>query len=251
MSTTLVGFAAIVALGLVVEAVAGFGATVVTVALASQIMPIPDVLAAFVPVNFLLSAYLVVRHYRDIDVKILVARLLPATAVGVAIGLVLLNGARADWLRIAFAVFLLVLSITALRAMRTKSKSGLAALSAWKAHGALLLAGIIHGLFACGGPLLVYVAERDLPDKGTFRATMSALWLVFHVVLLASYRAANTLTISSLRTSAVLASVLVVAIPLGEWIHKRLSQDRFRVGVYVLLGCAGLVQLARALSDIG
>lgn len=247
MTPTVAMFAAIVGLGLVVEAVAGFGATVVTVALASQLLPIADVLAAFVPVNFVLSAYLVARHYKDVDVRVLLRRLVPATAAGVAVGLLLLNGSGADWLRIAFAIFLLALATASLWSMRTNSAPALLPLRAPQAHAALFVAGVIHGLFACGGPLVVYVAERELPEKSRFRATMSALWLIFHVVLLVSYRAAGTLTSASMKTSGVLAVVLLVSIPIGEWVHKRISQERFRVGVYVLLGIAGAVQLYRAL----
>lgn len=248
MDATLLTFAAIVWLGLLVESVAGFGATVITVALASQLMPLPDVLAAFVPVNFCLSLYIVVRHRKEVDTRVLLRRLLPATAVGVGVGLYLVSAEGTGWLRLAFAVFVLALSLVSLWLMRTQNQETRRPLNTWQSAAVLFVAGIVHGLFACGGPLLVYVAERLIPNKSTFRATVSAVWLVFHVVLLTSYRAAGTLNVHSLRTSAVLLFALLLSLPVGEWIHARLAPDKFRVGVYVLLACAGTAQLIRALS---
>ncbi|MBK8169694.1 MAG: sulfite exporter TauE/SafE family protein [Sandaracinaceae bacterium] len=248
LSAPLLVFAGIVWLALLVESVAGFGATVITVALASQIYPLPQVLAAFVPVNFVLSLYIVARHRERVDVRVLVRRLLPATAMGVAVGIFLVSSEGTDWLRLAFAIFVLALSIGSLWMMRQGQPTAREPLSPWQSSAVLFIAGIVHGLFACGGPLLVYVAERLMPDKSMFRATVSAVWLVFHVVLLASYRAAGTLTFDSLKVSGVLMLALLLSIPVGEWIHTRLSAQKFRVGVYVLLAVAGAAQLIRALA---
>jgi len=41
----------------------------------------------------------------------------------------------------------------------------------------LVLAGIVHGMFVCGGPLLIgYLAER-FDDKAEFRATLGTSWM--------------------------------------------------------------------------
>ncbi|WDC85295.1 hypothetical protein PL321_07590 [Caloramator sp. mosi_1] len=44
----------------------------------------------------------------------------------------------------------------------------------------LLLAGIIHGMFVVGGPLVVIYATYKLKDKETFRATLSLVWIVLN-----------------------------------------------------------------------
>ena len=109
----------------------------------------------------------------------------------------------------------------------------------------LLAAGLVHGLFACGGPLVVYVLGRDLRDTGHFRATLSALWLVLNVFLVGSYAVAGTLDRVSLGRSAALLVPLVIGVALGERVHRRLDPVRFRRAVFALLLLAGLSLLVR------
>jgi hypothetical protein len=58
--------AAMLAAGFFVEAVAGFGGTVLAVSLGATRWPIATVLAVFLPLNLLLSAYLATRHRRAV-----------------------------------------------------------------------------------------------------------------------------------------------------------------------------------------
>ena len=64
---------AIVALAFIVEAASGFGATIVTVALAAQLYAIPEVLATFIPVNAALSTLIVLRYRHAVDGRLLSA----------------------------------------------------------------------------------------------------------------------------------------------------------------------------------
>lgn len=56
-----------------------------------------------------------------------------------------------------------------------------------KAVSALLLvsAGVTHGMFVCGGPLLVSYMTGKVSDKQEFRATLSACWIVLNGIILA------------------------------------------------------------------
>lgn len=244
---TLALFALVVWLAVVVEATAGFGATVVTVTLASNLLPLPDVLAAFVPVNFVLSAYLVGRYRKEVDRGLLFRTFLPLMGAGMIAGTALFQLAEQAWLRTTFALFVVALSAVELLRARTPTHADAGPPPPAARVVALLGAGVIHGLFACGGPMLVYVAGRTIPDKGRFRATVSAVWLSLNVFLLASYRAAGTLGAESLKTSALLLGALLLGVPVGEWVHQRIPAARFRVAVFGLLLVAGGAQLARGL----
>ena len=116
---TLALFALVVWLAIVVEATAGFGATVVTVTLASHLLPLPEVLAAFVPVNFVLSLYLVGRYRKEVDTGLLFRSFLPLMGVGMLAGTALFQLAEQAWLRTAFAVFVVTLSVVELLRARS------------------------------------------------------------------------------------------------------------------------------------
>lgn len=228
-----------------VEAAAGFGGTVITVALASQLLPVDDILARILPVNMVLSAYVVLRHRRHVDGRLLFARILPWMGVGLVAGYFVARSTSPGWLKIAFAVFVLGLAVLELVAL--KRKVAPKKLPSVFAAGALLGAGVLHGLFACGGPLAVWTVGREVDDKGVFRATLSALWLALNVFLLVGFVVDTKISAVTLRESLVLLPPLLLGIVLGERVHARLSAERFRVGIFGLLFVAALVLLVRSI----
>ncbi|GDX80713.1 UPF0721 transmembrane protein [Deltaproteobacteria bacterium] len=236
-------FFVIVLVALVVEAAAGFGATVVTVTFAAQLLPVDDVLAAFLPVNLLLSAWMVVRYRSLVDHERLFRRVLPLMGAGMAVGILLSAQLGALWLKALFALFVVILSSLELRRRDTEVQLSTAAGTA-----AMLGAGAIHGLFACGGPLLVWVLGREMPEKGRFRATLATVWLILGLALLVRYRLAGTLTLDSLRTSLWLLPALGLGLWLGERVHHRIPEAAFRRWIYRLLLFAGASLLARTIT---
>ncbi|MBK7394938.1 MAG: sulfite exporter TauE/SafE family protein [Myxococcales bacterium] len=235
----------IVLLAFVVESTAGFGATIVTVTLGALFLPIDTVLAQFLPVNVLLSAYLVGSARRAVDRRLLFRSMLPWIGVGVAVGLVVarLRFDRA-LLPAYFGAFVVVLSVAELarRSDTTPPKLGPLVRST-----ALLGAGVVHGLFASAGPLVVWVAAREVEDKTAFRATLAALWLVLNVVVLGGFVYDGAIGRESLRASATLLVPLVLGTAIGHVLHRRASPRAFRLAVYVLLLAAGLTLVARPL----
>jgi len=242
--------AAIVLVAFLVEAAAGFGGTVVTVSLASQLLPVDDVLARFLPVNVVLSAYVVLRHRRHVGARLLFARILPWMGLGVVAGFFVARAASPVWLKIVFASFVIVLSVLELWSLARKQPRA-SALRAPVAAAALLGAGVLHGLFACGGPLAVWVVGREVDDKGAFRATLSALWLVLNVLLVTALALDAKIAPPTLRDSALLLPALVVGIALGERVHARLSPERFRIAIFALLLISAAVLLVRSLLGAG
>ncbi|MFZ5478404.1 MAG: TSUP family transporter, partial [Myxococcota bacterium] len=109
-------------------------------------------------------------------------------------------------------------------------------------------AGVVHGAFGTGGPLVVMALAGLGLDKRVFRGTLSALWALLAVGLLASYALAGALTRESFVTSLMLAPALAVGLLLGQRVHARLDPARFRAAVDVLLLLAGVVMLARTLG---
>jgi uncharacterized membrane protein YfcA len=240
------GLLAAVTLAFTCEAAAGFGATIITLTLAAHLMPVEAILASFVPVSAALSALLVWRGREAVDLGVLsrhVARvMLPGTLAGMA-----LSGLGDErTLRATFAAFVVVLASIELWRLRPGARRAPTALPAPARIAALFGAGVAHGLFASGGPLLVYVVGRELPDKARFRATLSAVWLGLNALLVARGLASGAMNGETLRESALLLAPLAVGLAIGQRVHDRLDPVTFRVGVFALLLFAGLALLARS-----
>ncbi len=233
--------AGIVAVAFLVEAAAGFGSMVVALTVGALLFPIPSLLGWLVPVNLVLSCYLVAVGRKHVDRKFLLT-IVPLMLVGLFAGMALARVTDTAWLKPVFAVFVIAVALQQL--FLTSAKP----LPPGVAPVALLGAGIIHGVFATGGPLAVFVAARTLADKSAFRATLSVVWVVLNALFLPRLWLEGTVTVDTLPVSALMLAPLFVGIGLGEWIHHRLDEARFRRVVAVLLMAAGGTLLVTSLK---
>jgi len=242
--------------GFAAEATVGFGAVVVTLALASVLYPLDVLLATIVPLNLSLSLVISARHHAHADRRLILRRILPAMAVGMAVGFALLEQAPRELLQRLFGGFVTGLAAFELvrlgarvrrRAGATDAAGGDAPPAAERRPGvetaALLGAGLAHGLFSSGGPLLVWSLERAGLAKSVFRSTLAIVWIVLGLALNAGYAAAGRLTPASLLAAAALLPVVAVALVAGEWLHHRLDEAWFRRAIFALLLVAGLANL--------
>lgn len=235
--------AAAVGLAFAVEASIGFGATVVAVTLGALLMPIDVLLPAFVPVNMALSATLFMRHRQHVRWDILGRRVLPWMVLGLPVGMMAFSRFGDAGLRRTFGV--LVVALSAVELVRIARNTASTALSPAMERMALVAGGVVHGAFATGGPLAVFVSGRVLENKSEFRATLSVLWLMLNVLLVSSYAFGGRIGIPSLSLGLLLVPSLFVGLTVGEWAHHRIPLRAFRVGVFALLLAIGGVLAAR------
>lgn len=226
-----------------VEAAAGFGSMVVALTVGALFMPVDTLLGLLLPVNLVLSSYLVIRGRAHVSWGFLGRRVVPLMTLGLVAGTALTRVVDASLAKPLFAVFVVVIAAWQLQQSRAADVA-LGPLPEAARVGGLLGAGVIHGVFATGGPLAVFVSARELEGKAAFRATLSALWVVMNLLVLPRLVQDGALTAQTLSTSALLVVPLVVGIGLGERVHAALDERRFRVAVAALLLVAGLVLLA-------
>ncbi len=227
-----------------VQTATGFGSSLLLVTLGAHLLPLPELVALAVPLSLVQTAWVALRDRAAIDRRLLWGRILPWMGVGAGIGLVILRVLGPNpLLRTVFAVLVLLLAtIEWSRAAR-----GLASpqLSVHQSRVAMLGAGITHGLFGTGGPLLVYSLSREALDRSQFRATLSAVWLVLNVVLIATFAMTGRYS----QAQGVQLGAMFLALPfgmaLGEQLHHRVPPLRFRQGVYLLLAVSALMLLVR------
>lgn len=110
----------------------------------------------------------------------------------------------------------------------------------------LAAAGVVHGIFVSGGPLLVGYLTGRLRDKTVFRATISTVWIVLNSFLLLGDIRAGLWTGSCLRTLAVAVPFLAGGMFAGGRLYRIMSQKTFMTLTYVLLALSGAMLLFKS-----
>ena len=220
------------------QAMTGFGSVIIAVTLGSHLYPIEFLLPTVVPVDLLVNIYIVGKYRKDVDRELLVRRILPLMAVGLLIGIGIFQFVHGEPLKKTFGVLVTLLCGRELLGL-LRSPGTAKALSRLKYSVSVLAAGITQGLFASGGPLVVYAVSRLNLQKGSFRSTLSALWLLTNSVLTLSYIMTGRLTAANLKFWALLAPAIVIGTVVGERLHDRVNEHLFRIVVFAILLLAG------------
>jgi uncharacterized protein len=228
-----------------VETVLGFGAAIITLALGVYLLPLSTMVAVVAMLGLLQSIWLVTRWFRHLQWGVLLLRILPAAAVGMAIGIYYRTQvASIPQLLTVLSVFIMAVSVLEIIMIyRTRSAgSGLPWYLGWPI---LVVGGLFHGIFAAGSPLIIYYSTREIKEPGQFRATMSMLWLILNVVLVSSLYTVGQINADTLSITGIVLPGLLVGILLGSRVQFRTLV--FKVLLYVLLFIAGLLLFVKQL----
>lgn len=102
-------------------------------------------------------------------------------------------------------------------------------------------AGVTHGMFVCGGPLLVSYVTGKIEDKQEFRATLSACWIVLNGIIFADDLRTGLWTGELFGVAAVSSVLLFAAMFVGGLLCKKMSRELFMKITYVLLTISGIM----------
>jgi uncharacterized membrane protein YfcA len=237
---------AVLGAGAFVESVAGFGGTVLALSLGARWFGIEQLLSWFLPLNLGLSMTLALRGRTRIEWRTLGTAILPAVGVGLAGGTALAWVIDAQGARALFAGLVIVVAVVEIVVqLRDAPPVGIPPLAQ---RGLLLGAGVVHGLFATGGPLAVAVIARMIHAKTALRSTLAVMWFVLNVIVLTRLTVRGHVGVESLGVSARLIPAMATGIVLGELVHVRASERVFRGAVAGLLLVTGALLLQASLT---
>lgn len=225
------------------EAITGFGSIVVALSLGALLVPIASLLPVLVPLSVAMSGTMAWRYRALIDRPLLVRVVLPGMLLGTLAGYGLQPLLDAVLMKKIFGLIIIWFATRELWRMRHASP--VPARPVWLVRLITVFAGVSHGLFASGGPLLVYAMAGQALDKSRFRATLAMVWFALNTVLSAAYLWDGTL-LPALPQVALYLPLLLVGVWLGEKLHHRVSEQQFRAAIFVLLlGTGTLLVLPR------
>jgi uncharacterized protein len=240
--TETAALAGIAFLGALIFGVTGFGAALVTIPLATHLVPLEFALALFVIVDLAAAVSVGLENPRN-AVRREWTRLVPMILAGTALGVTLLvNLPRAVGM-LLLGIFVIGFALYTLRphAHQRIVSSGWA----WVAGFA---GGITSTLFGAGGPpYAIYLSQRGL-TKEQFRATLGLATLTSISVRLVAFVLTGLLLDPKVWLTAIAA---VPGCLLGIWIARkifaRISRDALMRAVALLLLASGASLIYRAM----
>lgn len=243
---TILAFALVVFVGYAVQTAVGFASMLICVTFGAHLLDIEKVVRLAVPLSFLQTGYIVLRHHDGILWPLLIRRVLPWMVAGMTFAFVFLTGLGSAWLGLAFGLMVFVLSTRELSRLRFAELAPRAQpISRSKSLTALFGAGVVHGVYATGGPLLVYALGREGIDKKSFRSTLSVVWIVLNTLLLSRFALDGDYDHSVVTEIMGLLPAVPLGILVGEWVHHRFDERRFKAAVFLLLIAAAISLIIR------
>jgi hypothetical protein len=230
-----------------VETYLGFGSTIIALSLGIFLLPLETLLPVLVTIATLQSAWLIARWHRHIRWRLILVSVLPLAIVGLAAGILLRDYASETVLITLLGAFIVVVSALELAALYRSSGSR-APMKYWIAAPIILAGGLFQGLFASGGPPIVYYAGREIDDQAQFRSTLSVLWIILNIALLLSMWVSGKADVLSLELAALLLPGFIAGVIIGSFI--KMESKAFKAVTWIMLLIIGIVQLVRVFLQI-
>lgn len=230
--------------GSVVFGITGFGAALVTIPLATHLVPLPFALALFVLMD-LANAFRIGFENPRLAVKSEWTRLAPTIVLGTVAGITLLVNLPRQAATLALGIFVTAFALYSL-ASHPDLRRVLA--TRW-AYAAGFAGGITSTLFGAGGPpYAMYLSHRGL-SKEQFRATLGLATLTSISLRAIAFTATGFLL--DARVWAYAAAIIPAGLA-GLWaaghLFRRISRATLMRAVALMLLASGASLVLRALS---
>lgn len=234
----------------VIEAIAGFGSISIGVPILSLFWGAEVSVALFTATSLLMLAIMLVTQFRKIngrELLIILACIIPIMPVGY---LLFAKLRYVEWaLRLIIGILVaLVSGRELLRIVRKKEHKEMPKPAMYASLG---IGAVLQGMFSMGAPLINIYALSRMKDKGTFRATMVAVWIVTNTIT-TLYRifVLQVYTTELATTIAYALPLVVVAFLIGNWLHHRIPNEKFSSFVYLIQFVAGLISIAGGIGKL-
>ncbi|MCR5155447.1 MAG: sulfite exporter TauE/SafE family protein [Butyrivibrio sp.] len=236
-------FFLVILLSNIIQGITGFAGTILAMPFSLKLVGMDTAVPVLNFLGFLSGVYVFAGNRKRVDKKVL-KHVLLIMGVTLLAGLLikhLLSG-KPQLLYYTLGVIVLAISITGLA---KTFGFGFKEADASKASGLLpevllAAAGLVHGMFVCGGPLLIGYLTKKLPEKSAFRATISTVWIFLNGIILISQIVTGMWTLKLLKTALLSLPFLFIGMFIGGVMYKGMSQKFFIILTYVLLFIAGL-----------
>lgn len=236
-------FYIVIFLANIIQGITGFAGTILAMSPSIMLVgyhtakPILNVLGILAGLIIMIRGY---KHVEWSEIK----KIVPIMIVGIVIGIPL-KPVFASNMRVLYIIFGVFILWLAFKGLFLKNRTLLD--RGGKATDILLLitAGLIHGLFVSGGPLLIEYVSRKVMNQQKFRTTLSAVWVVLNTIILVDdirYGYWNGGMVVKLICSVPL---FLAGIGIGSVLCKKMSRGLFMFLTYILMAFSGVMLLLK------
>ena len=239
----------------IIQGITGFAGTILAMPPSLMLVGYPVAKPVLNVLGLLSGIYVFAGKHRSVCWKEL-KKIVAVRAAGI-IGGILIKGLFAGKEQVLYkilGVFIIFLSVQGIYTLKKGDgkdgkKAALAARERGKDSPALylllVLAGIVHGIFVSGGPLLIGYLTKKIPDKVSFRATISTVWIFLNGMILADDIRMGLWNAELVKIQLISIPFLLAGMFIGAKLYARMSQKLFMMITYLLLFISGVLLLVK------
>lgn len=232
-------FYIIIFLANIIQGITGFAGTILAMPFSISVVGYEVAKPVLNVLGILAGIYVIIGDYKKINIEQF-KKICLYMGLGIILGILIksLASAHKKILYLLLGIFVIFIGvkglITSIFKQENKNVSN-------KGSSLLLLfAGIVHGMFVCGGPLVVGYLSNATKDKEEFRKTISAVWIVLNTMILISDLFAGYYTSNVIRIQLISIVFLFGGMFVGGKLYKHMNQNVFMILTYILLCISGL-----------
>lgn len=223
----------------VIQCITGFAGTVLAMPFSIMLIGYETAKPILNILGIAASLFIVIKEYRHINKKELL-KIIGFMAIGILFSF-FLSDAFSGYESILYKFLgILIIIIALINAYNFYKKKETKEPNLFLSILILIFSGLIHGLFVCGGMLVVTYANTKLKDKNEFRSTLSAVWLILNSIIMIGDIRNGYLHSDTLILLAAALAVLILSLITGNLIYKKLSRESFLKLTYVLMIISGI-----------
>lgn len=217
----------------IIQGITGFAGTVIAMPFSIMLIGVDQAKVILNILGLLASIYIVATNRKYIIFKE-IKKIIPIMFLGVILGQYIYSIFPLKFLLIFYGVFIILIALKGLFIKKEYKTSEIVLTLV------IFMAGIIHGMFISGGPLLVIYAVKKINSKEYFRATLAPIWIVLNGYLLINQYFTGIITKELAVLLIYTIPSLVLGMIIGSILCKKLSQKTFLKISYVLLLISGI-----------
>ena len=226
----------------IIQGITGFAGTLIAMPFLIMLIDIETARQVLNLLGILGSLWILSKDYRYIEWKQL-KKILLIMPIGLIIGVIGFNHFPRDLLLFLLPLFVLFVGIKGFVKNFISKKQSVKKQSLFIDTFLLLMAGVIHGLFVAGGPLLVAYTTKHVKGKHEFRATLSVVWVILNTIIFVQSLMTGMITTSMSRLMLLAMIPLLLGIAIGGILIRQMSQKMFMLLAYFLLIFSGISML--------
>ena len=219
---------------------AGFGGALTTMPLVTLLLPLKMAAPMSVIVGTATALYATWLSRKETNWKSALVLILFSFA-GIPVGLYALSYLPDHIMKIGLGAFLILYSFYSLFIPRLPVYD-----KNWIAMPIGAIAGALGSAFSTNGPpVVIYGMLRNLAPAA-FRGTLNAFFTANNIAIIGGLATSGILTVSTLKLVLFCVPTMILGSLVGQYVHKRIPVNIFRVMVFLLLIASGAMLIKGA-----